>query len=185
MSYAVIIIDLVKGNLQQTPGSQMVKEVRRILPNVQRLIQSARGKQIPVIFACDSFLAEDFIFGGRMKPHAIRGTEGAELIDEIPMTPDDYFVPKRRFSAFFKTDLDITLRSLKVDTLAIGGISTTGCVLTTAWDALSNDFKAVIVEDCCAARSIEVHEAIVNIYRESALYPLFRVLSLNEVLLEL
>ena len=166
MSYSVIIVDLVKDNLLEV-SKYMLDEVRRILPQVQRLIEGARSKKIPVIFACDSFLPGDFIFGGRMKPHAIRGTQGAEVIDEIEMTSDDYFLPKRRFSAFFKTDLDITLRSLKVDTVVIAGIATTGCVLTTAWDALSYDFKAII-----------------DIYRKNALYPLFRILSLEHILRE-
>lgn len=183
MGYSVIIVDLVKDNLLQV-SKYMFEEIRRIIPQVQRLVKSARAKEIPVIFACDSFLPGDFIFGGRMKPHALRGTEGAKVIDEIEMTTDDYFLPKRRFSAFFKTDLDITLRSLKVDTVVIAGIATTGCVLTTAWDALSHDFKAVIVEDCCTARSREVHETIMDIYRKNALYPLFRILSLEQIVQE-
>lgn len=183
MGYSVIIVDLVKDNLLQV-SKYMLEEVRRIIPQVQRLVKSARAKKIPIVFACDSFLPGDFIFGGRMKPHALRGSEGATVIDEIEMTTDDYFLPKRRFSAFFKTDLDITLRNLKVDTVVIAGISTTGCVLTTAWDALSHDFKTVIVEDCCAARSREVHETIMDIYRKNALFPLFRVLSLKHILQE-
>jgi nicotinamidase-related amidase len=67
----------------------------------------------------------------------------------------------------------------------IAGIATQVCVLTTALDALSNDFRAFIVEDCCASFSREVHEKTLDIYRENPLYPLLRVLKLSEFLAEL
>ena len=51
-------------------------------------LKKCRGLSIPVIFACDSFLAKDFIFKGRMKPHAIRGTEGTKPLSDLePETP--------------------------------------------------------------------------------------------------
>jgi len=59
----------------------------------------------------------DFIFNGKMKSHSIRGTEGAEVVADLNPEPTDIILPKRRFSAFFKTDLDQTLRLLGVDTL--------------------------------------------------------------------
>ena len=55
---------------------------------------------------------------------------------ELDRLPRDMVLPKRRFSAFFKTDLDQTLRTLDVDTVLVGGISTNFCVLTTALDAV-------------------------------------------------
>jgi len=50
------------------------------------------------------------------------------LIDEFEAHSEDIILPKRRFSAFFKTDLDITLRTLEVDTIALAGINTDACV---------------------------------------------------------
>lgn len=55
-------------------------------------------------------------------------------------------VPERRFSSFFKTDLDQTLRTYAVDTVMVTDIATPICVLTTALDALSHVFSAIIVE---------------------------------------
>lgn len=91
---------------------------------------------------------------------------------------------KRRFSAFFKTDLDQTLRTLTVDAVVVAGIATHVCVLMTAMDALSHDFHSIIVEDCCAAHKKEVHRAALELYRDFALYPLLRILSLEEFLKE-
>ncbi|MBI5443635.1 MAG: cysteine hydrolase, partial [Deltaproteobacteria bacterium] len=155
---------------------------RAIVPAVRRLLEEARRREFPVVFANDSFLPGDFLFGGRLKPHALRGTPGAEVIPELGPAAGDIVLPKRRFSAFYKTDLDQTLRLLGVDTVGICGITTGFCVLSTAFDALSLDFETVIVEDCCAAHKREVHDGCLALYRKNALWPLFRVQSSDEFL---
>lgn len=134
-----------------------------------------------MIFANDSFLPEDFIFqGGRIKPHAIMGTEGAGVIAEFEPHESDIILEKRRFSAFLGTNLDAILRDLGVDTIA--GISTPVCVLTTVLDGISHEFKVIILEDCCAAYRKADHDAIINLYRKGALYPLLQAISLDEFL---
>lgn len=183
MRPAVIIVDMVKDNLD--PKYPIAKEAELIIPNINKLLDAVRGYGVPIIFACDSFLPEDFIFKGRLKPHSLRGTEGAMVTEKLHMRPGDHFLPKRRFSAFFKTDLDQTLRTWGVDTVAVGGITTNVCVLMTVMDAICHDFKVVWLEDCCAAHKKEVHEATLELYRNSALWPLLRVMTSQEFLAEL
>ena len=173
---AVIVVDMLKGNISAD------SPYRRIIPNLQRLVSSARQRDIPVIFANDSFMRGDFLFTGKMKPHCLRGTEGEQVVDELKPHDGDIVVPKRRLSAFFRTDLDITLRTLGVDTIAVCGIATPGCVLTTVFDGFSNDFSVIVLEDCCAAAQQPHHEAIVNILREMPLAPLISVMNLDEFL---
>jgi nicotinamidase/pyrazinamidase len=91
---------------------------------------------------------------------------------------------KRRFSAFFKTDLDQTLRTLDIDTVAVCGINTHFCVLATAFDAFCNDFFTIILEDLSAAYKKEIHENCVDAYRRSAVYPILRVMKAEEFLKE-
>jgi nicotinamidase-related amidase len=79
-------------------------------------------------------------------------------------------------NAFFKTDLDMTLRLHQVDTVAVTGIATHFCVLSTALDALCQDFRAVILEDCSASPTPEIHERTPENYRRNPLYPLLRVM---------
>jgi nicotinamidase-related amidase len=129
-------------------------------------------------------LEGDFIFKGKMKVHALRGTKGAEVVDDLTPEPADIFLPKRRFSAFFKTDLDQTLRMLGVDTIVVTGITTEVCVLMTVMDGLSHDFSAIILEDCTASRKKESHEGCLSLYRDFALYPLLKVMNLEEFLKE-
>jgi nicotinamidase/pyrazinamidase len=184
MNPAIIVIDMLKDNFRRGIRSSVLSEFSRIIPNVKRLLDHGRGRGWPIVFACDSFLEGDFIFQGRMKPHSLRGTKGAEVIEDLNPGSRDIVLGKRRFSAFFKTDLDQTLRTLKVDTVAVAGISTHVCVLMTAMDALSHDFRTVIIEDCCAAHEQDVHRATLDLYRDFALYPLLRILSLETFLKE-
>lgn len=180
MKIAIIVVDMLKDNIMEGNDPQVRIQVRSIIPNINRLTEMARREGAPVVFSNDSFLPGDFIFQGRMKEHALRGTEGAQVIDELYQTEGDIYLPKRRFSAFFKTDLDQTLRLHGVGGVAIAGINSHWCVLCTAFDALSHDFCAYIISDCCASFRADIHEAIMNIYRKTPLYPLFQVMKLAE-----
>ncbi|NIS62186.1 MAG: isochorismatase family protein [Proteobacteria bacterium] len=184
MNPAIIVVDMLRDNFKREANLPITSEALRIIPNIKKLLNQGRRMAWPIIFACDSFLEEDFIFGGRMKPHSIRGTKGAEVIQDLTPLARDMVLEKRRFSAFFKTDLDQTLRTLTVDTVVLSGLSTHVCVLMTAMDALSHDFHSIIIEDCCAAHKREVHQAALDLYRNFGLYPLFRILSLEDFLRE-
>jgi len=182
MKPAVIVVDMVKDNLKKGSRHPITIESRAILPNLKRLLKESRKRKIHVIFACDSFMEGDFIFKGKMKAHSLRGTKGSEVADELKPKPTDLILPKRRFSAFFKTDLDQTLRTLGVDTIVVTGITTEVCVLMTIMDGLCHDFSAILLEDCCASRSRETHEGCLNLYRDFSLYPLLRMMTLDEFL---
>ena len=73
--------------------------------------------------------------------------------------PGDHEVPKRRYSAFFGTDLDILLRGLRADTLILCGGLTDVCVHYPFVDAHQSDYFCRVVEDCVGGSSIEAHEA--------------------------
>ena len=180
MRPAIIIIDMLEGNYEKPLKG--FKEEEKIVPIVRDFLKTARTIGIPVIFACDSFLENDFIFRGRMKPHAIRGTEGTRPLSDLEPEQSDIILDKRRFSAFFKTDLDQTLRTLNVDTVAIGGINTHFCVLATALDAVCNDFYTIILEDLSAAFKREIHNNFLDAYRNSAIYPIFRVMRSGDLI---
>ena len=79
---------------------------RQIIPPINRLISVFRQNGWPVIFSTDAFDRQDFFFTGKMTPHSISGTKGAEIIDELDRKKEDLWLPKLRFSAFFKTGLD-------------------------------------------------------------------------------
>ena len=182
---AFIIIDMVKDYFVDSKNYPITPLAREIIPSINKMIARFREKGLPIIFSTDAFKEDDFIFNSRMHPHAIAGSEGAEVVGELDMQKEDLWLPKPRFSAFFDTGLEKTLRVQGVTQVAVAGIATNFCVLTTAMDALCYDFKAVILEDCAAAFSREIHDQTLAAYRRNPLYPLFRILTSEELQREL
>ncbi|MDD5093564.1 MAG: cysteine hydrolase [Dehalococcoidia bacterium] len=180
---AVIVVDMLKDTLDVGCRFSIGEEGRKIIPNVQRLLAAAREKGLPVIFANDSFLPDDFMFREMKRaPHCVMGTEGAEVIAELGPQKTDIILPKRRMSAFMGTNLDRMLQSMDVDTIAVAGISTPVCVLTTVLDGVAHDFRAILLEDCCAAYRRPDHEAIIKVYGKGAMYPLLQAMPLEKFL---
>ncbi len=182
--YALIIVDMIKDNVNTQSHAAMDVEAKKIIPVIRDLSEAFRQNGGHVVFACDSFMPGDFIFGGRMPPHAIRGTGGDQPISELDMQPADLFLPKRRMSAFYKTDLDQTLRTWGVDTVAVCGIVTNVCVLLTALDAVQNDISSIIVSDACACHKPSIHEATLKSYDKFLLAPMFRIMNASDVVSE-
>ncbi|MBN2232299.1 MAG: cysteine hydrolase [Deltaproteobacteria bacterium] len=182
---ALIIIDMVEDYFRDENNYPITPLARAIIPAINRTIGTFRKKKLPVIFSTDAFREDDFIFRSRMHPHAIAGTPGAAVVADLDRRPEDLWLPKPRFSAFFGTGLEKTLREQGVTRCAVAGIATNFCVLTTVMDALCHDFKAVIIADCCAAFSADIHEKTLDIYRRNPLYPLFCIMTAAELAAEL
>ncbi len=181
----LLIIDMIKDNFRDDKPLPITPLARAVIPRINQLSSLFRKQKWPVVFATDAFHEDDFIFRGSMKPHSLAGTNGAEVVDDLDMQEDDLWLPKPRFSAFFKTDLAQWLHERGVTLCAVAGIATNFCVLTTVMDALCHDFKAVLLEDCTAAMSKKLHEQLLDCYRKNPLYPLFRILPAAELAGEL
>ncbi|HEX9909870.1 MAG TPA: isochorismatase family cysteine hydrolase [Desulfatiglandales bacterium] len=181
----LLIIDMVKDNLDESKPVPITSLARRLFDPINHLTRAFRNASWPVVFATDAFAKEDFIFGGKMKPHSLAGTTGAEVAAELDRRPEDLWLPKRRFSAFFRTGLEQWLKDRGVTLCAVAGITTNFCVLTTAMDALCCDFKAVILEDCTTAATESIHRQTLDTYRKNVLYPLFKIMTSEQLLLEL
>ena len=182
---ALLIIDMVKDNFVEERNLPITPLARKTIDPLNRLIRFFRKGGWPVVFSTDAFHKEDFIFTGRMKPHSLAGTEGAEVIDELEKAEQDLWLPKPRFSAFFGTELDRWLREKEVTLCAVGGISTNFCVLSTVLDAICHGFKSVLLEDCSAASSGTIHEQTLGLYRTNPLHPLLRIANSIQLMDEL
>jgi len=178
---ALLIIDMVKDNFDDRRKLPITPLARKIIAPLNHLSSVFRKRGWPVVFATDAFQREDFIFKGRMSPHSLAGTRGAEVIDELDRRDDDLWLPKPRFSAFFNTGLERRLHAKGVTLCAVGGIATHFCVLTTVMDAICHDFKAVLLEDCTTAFPEQAHEQTLANYRRNPLYPLLQVVSAAEL----
>jgi len=180
-SPSILVIDMVKDYFDPRRRLKITPLAKAIIGPIRELTIDFREHGWPVIFATDAFKEDDFIFTGRMKPESLKGTKGAEVIDELERKPGDLWLPKPRFSAFFETGLERYLRERDVTLCAVTGIATPVCVLTTALDAICYDFHCIIVSDCTAATSMKFHHDILNMYRNTALFPLLKVCSAAEL----
>ncbi len=108
-----------------------------------------------MIYCSDSHLAGIDVELRVHPDHALRGTWGAEIVPALLPTVSDYSLTKRRYSAFFGTELEALLRELQVDTVLLTGVATNGCVRHTAADAFFHGFGVVVISDCVESRDEE------------------------------
>jgi nicotinamidase-related amidase len=97
--------------------------------------------------------------------YTVEGSPGQQIIDDIAPQPGDVVIKKYRSSSFWGTNLDMLLRSNKIETLIMSGCTTEGCVESTARDGLFNDYYVVVAEDCVASDDLEQHEASLVLMR--------------------
>jgi nicotinamidase-related amidase len=155
---STFIDDSVERSIANMPGYRARMEAAR------ELVDAAHDTGVPVIFIQEIHRADGVDFGRELD-----GDEDVHCLDDDPRTeiafaemgyrPGDYTVPKRRYSAFYGTDLEILLRGLKVETLLLCGGLTDVCVHYTFVDGHQGDYFCRVAEDCVAGSSIEAHEA--------------------------
>jgi maleamate amidohydrolase len=83
----------------------------------------------------------------------------SQIVPELAPAPGELVVRKQGASAFFDTNLAGWLAFRRVDTVAVAGCTTSGCVRATVVDALQSNFRTVCVVDCVGDRAIAPHEA--------------------------
>lgn len=155
MKQAILVVDML--NEFVTGAISCERGLATIEPNV-KLLNAARQAGIPVIFCNDSHVKgidHEFKLWGE---HAVSGTKGAEVIPELNVCESDYVVPKRRYSGFFQTNLDMLLKELGVDTLIITGLWVHLCVRQTTVDGFCHGYNIVIPKDATNAFTQEEYD---------------------------
>lgn len=141
---AVLVVDMLNDFVT---GALACDRGKAIVPATAQLLDAARKAGVPVIFCNDAHIKgvdwELKLWGD----HAIVGTKGAEVIPELKLSEKDYVVPKRRYSGFFQTDLDILLRELGIDTVIMTGLHAHMCVRHTSADAYQLGYNVVVAKE--------------------------------------
>lgn len=154
---ALLVIDMLNDFVKPDGALYIGEAAQRVAKEVEAIIDKARREGMPVIYICDNHRADDAEFN-MFKPHCVKGTKGAEIVEELAPQPGDYIIPKRRYSAFFGTDLDATLREMGVSELVLVGVCTNICVLYTAADARMLNYDVTVVRNAVASFNREAHE---------------------------
>lgn len=145
---AVVVTDMINDFVT---GVFKNKRAEKIIPKVKQLLNFAHENKIPVIYVNDAHLPNVDTEFNAWPQHAVTGTWGAQVVDELKPKKEDFVLQKRRYSAFQGTGLDQLLRELKVDTLILTGVVTDICIQHTAADAFFRGYKIIIPEDCVEA----------------------------------
>ena len=168
---ALVIVDmqadfaLADGALGQAGVD--LSTVPAALAAAERLAEGARAADVPVIFVGLQTSAKTDSPAWRERAWRLdqdagadlcrRGEPGADFVGPRPQ-PGERVIAKRRYSAFFDTDLHATLMAMKVDTLVVCGLTTECCVDFTVRDAFQLDYQVFIAADACAAYEPDLHE---------------------------
>jgi nicotinamidase/pyrazinamidase len=90
--------------------------------------------------------------------HCVQGTHGAKVIDELTPLKSEKIIPKRRYSGFFGTDLDLTLREADVERIILVGVLTDICVMYTSADASARNYEVIVISDATGTTDSSVQE---------------------------
>ncbi len=160
----LLVIDMLNDFIDEK-GSLVVPGAGRIVPRVREVVESAREQGIPVIYVTDWHREDDREFD-YWPPHAVEGSWGSQVVPELAPMPGDHLVRKRRYSAFFGTDLDLFLRERGVVKLYLTGVLTNICVYATALDAAMRGYEVAVFRDAVASLSEETDAFIFQQLRE-------------------
>lgn len=117
-----------------------------VIEPLRRLLASARASQRIVVHAIEQHYPgfDDFEWRKLPRHHLIGDPDSAFFSDFGPLGPREIVVAKRRFSAFFATDLALFLHEQRIDRVVIAGVKTNLCIRATAQDAFANGFDVVV-----------------------------------------
>jgi biuret amidohydrolase len=175
---AVLVIDMHKGHLGESDPRDAICPTllgRTIVPALESFLASARAASIPIVFVrftarrgfidCKTkFWSSEKVLSGAPRYHELNTEPIPDDWWVIKPGPDDYTVTsKKRYSAFFGTDLEILLKQLGIETVVLTGIDTDVCVLSTAWDSANRDYLTFVLSDCTHCSREEDKQAALQI----------------------
>ncbi len=164
---AVLIIDMQHDFCDPDAPTTLWPSIATTYEPINQLAAAARARRQPVLYT-QGLVAADGSSAGlwrfKQRYHAegrvqIEGSRGAAIIPEVAPQPGDRVISKWRPSAFFRTDIEVFLNTMGVDTLLLCGSSVSGCVRATVTDGFMRDIRCMVVRECVADRTPAVMEA--------------------------
>lgn len=170
---ALVLVDFAQAYFDEASPLYGGPGCQGALENAARLVPVARRAGIPTVFTEVKYVpggADGGAFYAKVPALSCfdAGRETQKLAAPLALTEADILVTKQYPSAFFGTSLAATLHWLRVDTVLLTGVTTSGCVRATCIDAISHGFVTLVVEDAVGDRAEGPHRA--NLYDMSAKY---------------
>ena len=155
MANAVLVSDMLRGFLEEGYPLYCGEKARRIIPNIQRLLERELAQGSKVFFHCDHHASDDPEFK-MFPPHCIEGTIESEIIPELTQYKGE-IIPKTTYSAFFGTPLEEKLLRLNPDKVIVCGVCTHICVLYAVADARVRGYEVEVPVECVASFDDRAH----------------------------
>jgi maleamate amidohydrolase len=168
---ALVIVDMCRAYFDE--ASPLFAGVPEVAESCGRLVDAARANNVPVMWTRVEY--EPGGANGGVWYHKIaalscfdRGNPFGTWLDGLTPLDGEAVLTKQHASGFFGTDLAERLRQAGIDTVVVGGVSTSGCVRATATDASAHGFVPIVVRQAVGDRNPHVHEA--NLFDLGAKY---------------
>jgi nicotinamidase-related amidase len=153
----LIVIDMLNDFLDDWEPEQK----QRLVQSINELARILRAASRPVIWVRQEFeanLSDAFLeMKSKGISNTIKGTRGSRIVSELEVAPQETVIVKKRYSAFYGTDLDKILADLAPDAVILVGINTHACIRTTAIDAYQRDWHVILAGDCIDSYDREHH----------------------------
>lgn len=141
-----------------------------LLARIRKTVDAARAAGLTIIFVRVGFRAghpdvspANQMFSGVAKAGVmVEDDDSTALHEALGVQADDIVVIKRRVSAFVGTDLEVILRSRGIGEFAIGGIATSGVVLSTVRQGADLDYRMTVLSDLVKDGDEEVHRVLIE-----------------------
>lgn len=170
----LLILDMINDLVHDEGafgGHPLIEQVRsrRVVENTSIAIANARAASVPIGFVRLGF-SSDYREAPEYSPvfSAARDrgmfqmqTWGGQVHDALKPRPNEFEIIKHRVSPFYGTPLETMLHVLGVKRLFLAGVTTNGVVHSAVRDAHDRDYLCVLLEDCCAAHTQQIHDASV------------------------
>lgn len=186
---AVIVIDMQNAFLSRDGMFDLIgaeiSNIRKAIEPCKKVTGAARAKRLKVVYTMHNYSPDLRDSGGKNSPNwykegslisyrehlkwrdklLIRGTWGADIVEELKPQEGDIVVEKQRYSAFCGTNLDIILKTYNIKYLAFTGVTTNICVEASLRDAFYLEYFPILISDAALTSSSPFSQdaAIVNV----------------------
>lgn len=154
---ALLIIDMLNDFVVEKGVLFVGPQVEQVIAFGRDVLVKYRNAGNPVVYICDTHRRDDAEF--RMfPPHCVEGSWGAQVVEKLQPQEGEMVIPKRRFSAFFGTALDMYLREIEVRELELVGVCTNICVLYTCAEARMLNYRVRVYREGVTSFDLAAHE---------------------------
>ena len=176
---ALILVDVINGFTN--PASPLGSESDSVVSACRSLLDVFRSKCLPVFFTTVVYRNDSQARVFRQRIPALNvlepDSEWIKIDSRVAPVDGEAIIEKQWASGFFNTDLQHRLEAAGVDSIVVGGLTTSGCVRATAVDGLQNDYRVVVAREATGDRNLAAHES--NLFDLQAKY--VDVLALRDV----